>query len=610
MIGARNAGPRKSEKATGVWTTQVGRAGRTWLWAAHLKAEGVQATAFHLIGVASSWHNGQRATAVLSKTEKGSHVPRIAVSVSWRCASVKLAKGFDESASVVVDYGMVSLLMEPSRSVSWRCARSVTAGFSWWAKLNASLRCGTRVPVFVPAACVNAGTIYPSCDSVNLRGLSTATKKKSGCHIWPSRENLALGGPPHIQTSSATSRRVAGWYHPLVTPGHIPIMSACPWTGIQARGLHAMIAGRMLLIDNWVVSEGQIEAMFKLLLEVSGCREWTHISRQVDIMAVLHVRAWKEEPTSRWILLQLAGRGQTWACGRTRADEVWGPVPSRWRVFVQHAPATLFNRNVFPASVYKILRVYVTVPCRYMCIVIDVCLKKASSRMLCVQTFFYDLRIGNTHAQHETVTDSTTLMTQGVLAVDWAASSFAIFATQSVRCRQPIWWNGFEQLLTFDFAPSGCPHHIAAVLRPTELSLRFCRNKLHPVGRMKLFSDMLTQPSSALHAQYDRMSWWRKSNPIQIRRFGDYFWIWNSPGGGGAPENYFRTWIFHRSITDQHHQPRHPWCSSILNCHHWKHQAYQEDFTVVSVWPVQGIKKKKWCSERANMQIDAPRQPL
>ena len=35
-----------------------------------------------------------------------------------------------------------------------------------------------RVPVFVPAACVNARTIYPSCDSVHLRGSVDSKKKK------------------------------------------------------------------------------------------------------------------------------------------------------------------------------------------------------------------------------------------------------------------------------------------------------------------------------------------------------------------------------------------------------------------------------------------------
>ena len=41
----------------------------------------------------------------------------IAVSV-LTLREVTLANGIDESASVVVDYGMVSLMVEPSRSVS------------------------------------------------------------------------------------------------------------------------------------------------------------------------------------------------------------------------------------------------------------------------------------------------------------------------------------------------------------------------------------------------------------------------------------------------------------------------------------------------------------
>ena len=50
----------------------------------------------------------------------------------------------DELASAVVGCGMVSLWVASLRK---------------YKKSNASLCCGTRVPVFVPAACVNAGSI-------------------------------------------------------------------------------------------------------------------------------------------------------------------------------------------------------------------------------------------------------------------------------------------------------------------------------------------------------------------------------------------------------------------------------------------------------------------
>ena len=97
-------------------------------------------------------------------------------------------------------------------------------------------------------------------------------RMRGGRHIWPSRDNLAFGGPPRIQTSSATSRRVAGGCHRLVKPSYIPIIFDFPCARIQSRGLRATIAGRMRLIDShMVVSDGWIETIFKLLLEVSGC---------------------------------------------------------------------------------------------------------------------------------------------------------------------------------------------------------------------------------------------------------------------------------------------------------------------------------------------------
>ena len=104
--------------------------------------------------------------------------------------------------SVFTDHPLSLSSGFPSYSTSRRLFSSTTAWYpSWWSRRGACLDVArgavrdwlrqnifegkvervtemrNRVLGVVLAACMNAWTIFPSCDSVNLRGLSTAKKK-------------------------------------------------------------------------------------------------------------------------------------------------------------------------------------------------------------------------------------------------------------------------------------------------------------------------------------------------------------------------------------------------------------------------------------------------